>query len=130
MMGNSHKGSSGSQDGPTKCRVDYGNVTAEAIDAMPGLAHALATALGTVRGTHTGAGSACVTCRKPWTWDRAPDAYGIITAGEQPDGCYVMLFCEDCTAAADGNIAALTRDFAETHLGYTDFHRAHAEGAA
>ena len=123
MMGNSHKGSSGSQDGPTKCRIDYGNVTAEAIDTMPGLAHALATAVGTVRGTHTGAGSACVTCREPWTLDRAPNAYGIITAGEQPDGYSIMLFCEDCTGAADGNIADLVRDFGETCLGYTDYRR-------
>ena len=122
--------SDGPQDGPTKCRIDYGRVTLSAIDAEPPLAHALATAVGAVCGKHDGAGSRCVGCGNSWTWDRAPDAYGIITAGEQPDGHYIMLFCEDCTAAADGNIAGLVRDFGETRLGYTDFHRAPAEGAA
>ncbi len=129
-MDNSHKGSSDAQDGPTKCRVDYGNVTAEAIDTMPGLAHALATALGTVRGTHTGAGSACVTCRKAWARDRAPGAFGIVYTGDRPDDCHVMLICGDCTAEAGGNVAVLVRDFAEGHLGLTGFRRAHAGGAA
>ncbi len=119
----------GPQDGPTKCRIDYGNVTAAAIDTMPGLAHALATAVGTACGKCDGAGSTCVTCGKPWTWDRAPGAYGIITVGEQPDGVHVMLFCENCADAAGRDISALTRDFVEQHLGYI-CHRMHAEGAA
>ena len=113
--------SDGPQDGPT--RIDYGNVTAAAIDTEPPLAHALATAVGAVCGKHDGAGSKCVGCGNSWTWDRAPDAYGIITVGEQPDGYYIMLFCEDCTAAADGNIAGLVRDFGETRLGYTQIER-------
>ncbi len=120
----------GPQDGPTKCRIDYGNVTAEAIDTMPGLAHALATAVGTACGKCDGAGSTCVTCGKPWTWGRAPDAYGIITVDGQPDDRWIMLFCSDCTAAADGNIAGLVRDFGETHLGSTDFRRAPVWGRA
>ncbi len=111
-------------------RISFGYVTPEAIETESPLAHALATALGTVRGTHTGAGSICVTCRNFWARDRAPGAYGIITVGEQPDSCHVMLICEDCTAAAGGNVADLVRDFGEAHLGFTEFHRAPDGGRA
>ena len=122
--------SDGPQDGPTKVLVEYGRVTRSAIDAEPPLAHALATAVGAVCGKHDGAGSKCVGCENSWTWSRAPDAYGIITVGEQPDGHYIMLFCQDCTAAANGNIAGLVRDFGEMHLGYTDFRRVPVWGRA
>ena len=97
---------------------------------MPGLAYAVVTARDAACGKHNGAGSTCVTCGNSWTWDRAPGAYGTITVGEQPDSCHVMLICEDCTAAADGNVADLVRDFGETHLGLTEFHRATDGGRA
>ena len=111
-------------------RIDFGYITAEEIETESPLAHALTTAFSTVCGKHTGAGSICVTCRNFWARDRAPGAYGIITVGEQPDSCHVMLICEDCTAAADGNVADLVRDFGEAHLGFTDFHRAPDGGRA
>ena len=129
-MANSHKGSSDAQDGPTKCRIDYGNVTTEAIETESPLALALMTALRTVYGKHTGAGSVCITCRNFWARDRAPGAFGIVYTGDRPDDCHVMLICGDCTAEAGGNVADLVRDFAEGHLGLTGFRRAHAGGAA
>ena len=104
-------------------RIDFGYVTAEEIETESPLALALVTALNTVCGKHTGAGSLCVTCRNLWAWDRAPGAFGIVVLGEQPDDCWVMLHCEGCVAAAGGNVAGLVHDFAEAHLGLSGFQR-------
>ena len=111
-------------------RIDFGYVTAEAIETESPLAHALTAAFSTVCEKQDAVGSACVTCRKPWTYDRAPGAYGIIAVGEQPDGYSIMLICEDCTAAAGGNVADLVRDFGEAHLGLAGFRRVTEGGQA
>ena len=111
-------------------RIDFGRITPEAIETESPLALAWGTALSTVCGKHTGAGSVCVTCRNLWAPDRAPGAFGIVYTGDRPDDCHVMLICTHCTAAAGGNVADLVRDFAEAHLGLTGFQRMTEGGRA